>query len=146
MFKRDSAFFLVDIFIASNKIERYTKRFENASSLLESELEWDATMRELEIIGEATNALLKMKVLEGRKFRRIVDFRNVLIHAYFGIDEDEVFEVVREKLPSFTIELAKVIKQQNIYMLEALECAIEENSKNSVLVKALKELKEKHSD
>ena len=97
MYKRDESFYLLDIFIAHNKISRYIAKFDNAQDLLWSELEWDATMRELEIIGEATNTLIKLNIIDNKKFRKIVDFRNLLIHGYFGIDENEVWEVLQDK-------------------------------------------------
>ena len=97
MSKRDISLYIVDIFIAINKIQRYTQKFSNAQDFKWSELQWDATIRELEIIGEATNNLIKSQILENNKYRKIVDFRNVIIHGYFGIDEDEVWSVVQDK-------------------------------------------------
>ena len=47
MSDRDVSFYIVDILIAINKIKRYTKDIDNAEELLNSELEWDATIREL---------------------------------------------------------------------------------------------------
>ncbi|MEA3498026.1 MAG: HepT-like ribonuclease domain-containing protein, partial [Campylobacterota bacterium] len=101
MFKRDSSLYIIDIFIAHNKISRYTSKFNSADELLWSELEWDATMRELEIIGEATNTLIKLETLDNNKFRKIVDFRNIIIHGYFGIDENEVWDVIQNKISFF---------------------------------------------
>ena len=49
MFKRDSSLYIIDIFIANNKISRYINKFNSADELLWSELEWDATMRKFEI-------------------------------------------------------------------------------------------------
>ncbi len=92
---RDIDFYIVDIFIANNKINRYTKNFENAEELFWSELEWDATIRELEIVGEATNKLIKYGFLSNDEYRKIVDFRNIIAHGYFGINKEEVWEVVR---------------------------------------------------
>ena len=69
MSKRDISLYIIDVFIACNKIQRYTKNFSNADDFKWSELEWDATIRELEIIGEATNALIKSEVLENKKYR-----------------------------------------------------------------------------
>ena len=79
---RDIAFYMVDILIASDKIRRYTQKFTNPTAFLHSELEWDATIRELEIIGEATNKLLQANILDPQ-YRMIVDFRNQIVHGYF---------------------------------------------------------------
>jgi len=140
MSKRDYSLYLIDIFIACNKISRYTKDFQNADDFKWSELQWDASIRELEIIGEATNQLIKSNILENEKYRTIVDFRNIIIHGYFGIDEDEVFYVVKEKLPSFCDELKNLIIEKNIFIAEAIKFAKEENIKNKILIDYLDNL------
>jgi len=85
-------FYIVDILIATDKIQLYTKNFTNEKDFLHSELEW-AIIRELKIIGEATNRLLKMDTLDSQ-YRMIIDFRNQMVHGYFGIDENIVWEVI----------------------------------------------------
>ena len=127
--------------IAINKIQRYTQKFDNAEDFKWSELEWDATIRELEIIGEATNSLIKSQILKNDKYRKIVDFRNVIIHGYFGIDEDEVWNVIKDKLISFFDELRNIIKEQNIHIEDAISCAIDENFRNKELVEFLNSVK-----
>lgn len=143
MSKRDFTLYIVDIFIAINKIQRYTKKFTNAEDFRWSELEWDASLRELEIIGEATKALINSNILENNKYRRIVDFRNLITHAYFGIDEDEVFSVIKEKLNTLHEELITLIKTKNISINEAISLAIEENIKTTQLTNYLKHLQNK---
>ncbi len=140
---RDTSFYLVDIFIAIFKIKQYTKHFSNAEDLKWSFLEWDATLRELEIIGEAVKNLINLNVLPNKEYRKIVDFRNVITHAYFGIDEDEVWEVVTNKLDVLSTQLKSIIVNQNIDIENTVNFAIEENIKNRNIVVFLKELKEK---
>jgi uncharacterized protein with HEPN domain len=135
--KRDSSLYIIDIFIASDKISRYIDKFDTADELLWSEMEWDATMRELEIIGEATNALIKLETIENDKFRKIVDFRNIIIHDYFGIDECEVWDVVQNKIKSFVKELEDIAITKNIYLGDAIKCAKEENHKNTNIINFL---------
>ena len=140
MSKRDVEFYFIDIFIAIYKIELYTSRFTNGEDLLHSMLEWDATIRELEIVGEATNSLIKLDVLENKKYRKIVDFRNAIIHGYFGIDEDEVWSVVTDKLTPFCEELKSIIIEKDIFVNDAIIFAKEENLKNNKLIKYLDKL------
>jgi len=138
MFKRDVSFYIIDIFIAIDKIDRYTKSFNNAQELLYSELEWDGALRELEIIGEATNYLLKENCLNN-DYRRIVDFRNQIIHGYFGIDENIVFEVIKDKLPKYYQDLIKLAKSYpNIS--KVIESAKKENIKNQTVLEFLNKL------
>ena len=126
MSKREIEFYIVDIFIAIDKINRYSQKFNNAQELLHSDLEWDATIRELEIIGEATNVLLKSDILD-KEYRIIVDFRNQINHGYFGINENIVWDVIKNYLIEFRLELLNVININNINLSGAIECAKEDN-------------------
>jgi len=139
MSDRDYSFYIVDIFIAMNKIQRYTHTFENAQDFLDSELEWDGAIRELEIIGEASNYLLKANQIDPT-YRRIVDFRNQIIHGYFGIDENIVFDVIKNKLPLYYDDLLELSKRQNIDILEAINGSIKENATNKNVLNFLNQL------
>ena len=104
--RRDSSLYFVDIFLAAYLIGRYSENFRNGDELLHDRLHWDGVIREFEIIGEATNKLLKSGGLEEKEaFRQIVDFRNRIIHEYFGIDEEIVYDVIKNALPDFIDEL-----------------------------------------
>ena len=37
----------------------------------------------------------------GKEHRVIVDFRNLIVHEYFGIDADEIWNILHQELPSF---------------------------------------------
>jgi len=140
MSKRDIEFYFIDIFIAIYKIQLYTSNFTNGENLRYSMLEWDATIRELEIVGEATNSLIKLEALENKKYRKIVDFRNTIIHGYFGIDEDEVWNVVTDKLIPFSQELKSIIIEKNIFVNDVISCAKEENFKHKEIIEYLDKL------
>ena len=135
---RDYRFYLVDIFIAYDKIKRYTQKFNNANDLLYSELEWDATIREFEIIGEATNFLLQNNFLDS-KHRIIVDFRNKIIHGYFGIDEVIVWDVIQNFLPEFMNELQNTIKKKQIDLTDVIESAKKDFSFNRKVIEFLED-------
>lgn len=75
-------------------------------------LEWDATIREFEIIGEAANNLIKADIF-GEEKRVIVDFRNILIHKYFGIDEEEVWQII-QNISELEKEILELIKKIDI--------------------------------
>ena len=63
MSNRDSSLYIVDILVAINKINRYTVDINSSDELLHNEIKWDATIRELQLIGDAVNELLKLEVL-----------------------------------------------------------------------------------
>jgi uncharacterized protein with HEPN domain len=142
MSSREIELFLVDIFIAIDKIERYTHPFDNAQDFLYSEMAWDATIRELEVVGEATNNLLKADFLD-QEYRIIVDFRNQISHGYFGVNENIVWDVIQNYLQRFLQELFQIIKAKNIDLKEAIECSKEEYSYNQQVLIFLDNLYEK---
>lgn len=96
---RDYKVFLDDILKAINKIQKYTINlsFEDFSK---SELIIDAVIRNFEIIGEAIKNIpddLKQRVSKV-EWKKIVGFRDILIHQYFGISINILWDVIQNKL------------------------------------------------
>lgn len=112
--QRDLELFMVDIFVAIHKIQLYIKPFETAESLRYDSLHWDATIRELELIGEALNNLLdddEFAKVAPKYFRKVVNFRNAISHGYFGIDEEEVWNIINSKLELLIKDLLEISNQ-----------------------------------
>jgi uncharacterized protein with HEPN domain len=126
--RRNIELFIVDIFVSIQKIKEYTSSFNNPNDLSHSSLHWDATIRQLEIIGEALNKLLedeKFNALAPEYFRKVVNFRNNIVHGYFGIDLDEVWNVITLHLGVLENDIKSIIKD-NIDIGDAIESEIEE--------------------
>lgn len=126
--QRDLELFIVDIFIAIQKIKEYVKNFDNEEDFRHSSLHWDATIRQLEVIGEALNNLLDdddFSVLSPDYFRKIVNFRNTIVHGYFGIDVDEVWNVICDKLDILNNDLHNLVKTK-INLSTAIRASVEE--------------------
>lgn len=71
-----------------------------------------AVERQFEIIGEAISrfAQLNPRVAEKlTEYRRIIAFRNILIHAYATIDDRIVWGVVEGKLPQLRQEVNSLL-------------------------------------
>lgn len=67
-----------------------------------------AVERQFEIIGEALNRLLKIDPDTAARIsehRRIIGFRNVLIHGYDAVDHAITWRIIEEKLPVLLAEL-----------------------------------------
>ena len=142
MSKRSTLYFLLDIYVAISKIEHIVERYGNAQSLLHDFMAWDSVIREFEIIGEASNRLLRMEELE-EKHRVVVDFRNIIIHHYFGIDVDEVWEVATQHLQAFKqIIIEKLLSEKQDTLLEAIGDFHRQNDYLPFVVTALEKLKE----
>jgi len=76
------------------------------SSLLQ-----DAIVRRIEIIGEATKNLpdnFKAKYSE-IPWRQITSTRDFIVHEYFSIDLDLVWEITQKDLPDLKVKITKII-------------------------------------
>ncbi len=65
-------------------------------------IRWDAVVRNLEVIGEAAKNVpedlrQRYPVVEWRK---LAGLRDILAHAYFGLDGEIIWDVVANKLPA----------------------------------------------
>ena len=71
----------------------------------------DAVIRNFEIIGEAANRLTpELRAAAPVPWKRIIAFRNRLIHAYWGVDLVLVWDVVRTELPSLNAEAERLLQ------------------------------------
>jgi uncharacterized protein with HEPN domain len=72
----------------------------------------DATIRNLEIIGEAAKNISSetRKKYPDIPFRNMAGMRDKLIHHYFGVDFPAVWEVVEKILPNLESRLEEIIK------------------------------------
>ncbi len=139
MSDRELSLYIVDILIAINKIQRYSQSFSNAVDFLHSELEWDASIRELQLIGDAINKLLKAGFLD-KSYSRIVDFRNQIVHAYFGIDAEIVWSVIQNKLSQLNDDILLKVEENGVLLIPAIESTKIENSYNKIILSFLDNL------
>jgi len=100
---------LDDIWEAIGKITRYTAGL-SSSEFLNDEKTVDAVVRNLEIIGEASNRLpdtLKQKHSH-IEWREVVGLRNRIVHHYFGLDLDIVWAILQHDLPAFREQIQRI--------------------------------------
>lgn len=107
--KREWKFYLDDMIGFAEKILAYTEGYD-LYSFQESELNYDATIRNLELIGEAaTNIPEKIRNLSPEiPWRMIVATRNRLIHGYLGIDNDTLWSIIQDDIPELLIQLIRL--------------------------------------
>mgnify|MGYP006157274319 CR=1 FL=1 len=69
-----------------------------------------ATVKQLEIIGEAVTRVSEelIGMFPNVEWRKIKGRRNILVHEYFGIDTELIWQIVQEDLPIFKSEIQKV--------------------------------------
>ena len=69
--------------------------------------------REIEIIGEAVNRILKIDPeIEISEARRIVDLRNWVIHGYDKIDDVILWGIISRDIPKLKDQVEKLLKQE----------------------------------
>lgn len=75
----------------------------------------DAVVRNLEIIGEAANKIPNTIKEDNSDlpWRQMYGLRNMVIHEYFGIDYEIIWEIVTRKLPTNKQSLIKMINKIN---------------------------------
>jgi uncharacterized protein with HEPN domain len=73
-----------------------------------------AFIRSIEIIGEASKKIPNdIKVQYSQvEWRSISGMRDKLVHDYFGVDYDLVWDVVINKIPQLKVQIAEMIKDQ----------------------------------
>jgi uncharacterized protein with HEPN domain len=109
--RRDAAVFLDDIIEACDKISRYTSGF-TAEQFRQDDKTIDAVVRNLEIIGEAAkNVADDTRAKIGVDWKRIAGLRDVLIHGYFGIDLDIIWDIVENKIPTLRREISSYVSE-----------------------------------
>jgi uncharacterized protein with HEPN domain len=92
------------------KIERYSQRFD-LQKFKSDELTIDAVVRNIEIIGEATTCLdrgLKAKYPKV-DWRFATAIRNRLIHGYFDIDAEIIWDTTQNDLPKLKTEIQHIL-------------------------------------
>lgn len=75
----------------------------------------DAVIRTLEIVGEATKKLSPI-LREGRPeipWKNMAGLRDKLIHDYFGVNLDVVWQIIRDELPRLSTLIAGVLDRDS---------------------------------
>jgi uncharacterized protein with HEPN domain len=107
--KRD-ALYLRHILEAIQKIETYTVA---GHEVFMGGSHWqDATIRQLEIIGEAAKQLSRelRAQFPDVPWRRLAGLRDVLIHEYFGVDLTAVWQLTQTEIPRLKERVGTILQ------------------------------------
>ena len=110
--KKDNLLYIEHILESIEHILSFNKELDQ-QGFLENKMVQDATIRNLEIIGEATKGLsedFKMKYPE-IEWKKMAGMRDKLIHDYIGVDLWAVWEVIDKILPSLRDRFSELIEQ-----------------------------------
>jgi len=112
--KRDNSLLLNDIQESGLKIQRYVlnlsfEQFQN------DELRIDAVIRNFEIIGEAARNLSPEFIAQNTtiSWGEIIGYRNLLIHQYFGVSLQAVWNIIQDDLPALITSVGLIMENRN---------------------------------
>lgn len=114
MSKRDLKLYIKDILNAIDSIEKFVEGMKY-EDFIKDDKTTSAVIRKFEIIGEASKnipANFKKKHSD-IPWKEMAGFRDKLIHFYFGIKYELVWETIKLKLPALKIRLAKIMSELN---------------------------------
>ncbi|MDO8517294.1 MAG: DUF86 domain-containing protein [Nanoarchaeota archaeon] len=106
---KDNLIYIKHILESIKNIEEFTKGI-NKEKFSNDNLRQNAVIRQLEIIGEASKNLSeefknKYKFVE---WKLIAGFRDKLIHHYFGVELERVWNVIEKDLPDLKKKIEKI--------------------------------------
>ena len=112
--KKNDSVYLRHILNSIERIEDYTEGMEK-DDFLSSNLVQDGTIRQIEIIGETTKNLSKniREKYSQISWSDIAGMRDRLIHHYFGVNLNAVWDTVKIDLP--------ILKDEILVILDVLE-------------------------
>ena len=98
--KRDAGLLIKDMLTAIERIDNYIADQDRAS-FLKDQKTIDAVVRNLEVLGEATRQLPKEFIQQHThiQWRLVAGLRNRIVHEYFGLDLEIIWQIISEDLP-----------------------------------------------
>ncbi|MDP8247588.1 MAG: DUF86 domain-containing protein [Candidatus Tritonobacter lacicola] len=112
---RNISLYLEDIVKSCEKVLRFTKDMSR-EMFLQDEKTYDAVVRNLEIVGEAAKNVpneIREKI-PNIEWRKMGGMRDILSHGYFGIDDDILWDVVRNKVPRLAEEVSQFLGKNQV--------------------------------
>jgi uncharacterized protein with HEPN domain len=109
---RDWVLYVRDMVACCDKVLAYTGGIDR-NDFAERGIVFDATVRNLELLGEAARQVPDAVRADhpGIEWRKIVGLRNLLIHSYFGVDEDVIWDLVQHRIQPLRDSLVDLLRR-----------------------------------
>lgn len=100
---------ILHILDAITEIESYIQGADK-DSFVNNSMMFNATLHQLEIIGEAANGLSEEFIMNHPEapWARIIGLRNLIIHEYFGVDDQTIWSIVTINIPQLKQYLSEI--------------------------------------
>lgn len=105
---------LLAILDSYGKIIKFTEEIWDADAFFADERTFDAVLMNFVVIGEAVTRLsdsLKQREV-AIPWNQIRDFRNIIAHDYFGVDAEEVWQIVKNDLPELAGQIEGLVVER----------------------------------
>lgn len=112
--KREWRFYIQDMIEFSEKVLSYTEGLDQ-EAFIADELTYDATLRNVELIGEAASHI-PSEVREAHPdipWRAIVGARNRLAHSYLNINNNIIWTIIQDAIPNLLPALRNLLNTTN---------------------------------
>lgn len=108
---RSDKLYLEDLLTAMNRIAEYIEGY-NFDKFIKDYKTVDAVVRNFEIIGEASKNISDIIKLQYPEipWQEMYYLRNRVMHEYFGIDYEVIWDVSKNYLPENTRQINKILK------------------------------------
>ena len=95
-----------------SRIQDYVKAFNDPDNFNNDFKTFDATMMNFVVIGEMISKISKETRLDNPQieWNKIKGFRNILAHDYFGIDAEEVWQIIQNDLIVLKDQISRIIE------------------------------------
>ena len=90
----------------------FRSKFNDADEFYSDSLAFDACMMNFIVIGEMVEKLSEELILnteERINWSKVKGFRNIIAHNYFGIDAEEVWQIIQTSLQNLRSNLEEII-------------------------------------
>ena len=106
--RRDDSY-LLDMLLAARKAAKFAQGL-SYERFIQSDLHQNAIFKVLEIIGEAASRIsdATREAHPGIPWTDVVGLRNRIVHAYFEIDLDVIWNIVTGDVPALIAELERI--------------------------------------
>ena len=110
---RPDRLYLLDIIEAADRVDIHLAERDRGRFLADVTRQ-AAVLYELTVIGEAAGRLSEplRQAYPGTPWAKIVSFRNVVVHEYFGLDWEIVWDTATELVPELRREVAAVLNAE----------------------------------